>query len=30
MRDLGNCDRCKRPLIEIDHYGEAAMGAGWH
>jgi hypothetical protein len=22
MEDHGNCDRCKRPLIEIDHYGE--------
>jgi hypothetical protein len=22
MNDLGNCSQCKRPLIEIDHYGE--------
>jgi len=26
MEDLGNCDRCKRPLIEIDHYGERLKG----
>jgi hypothetical protein len=26
MNDLGNCARCKRPLIEIDHYGERLTG----
>jgi hypothetical protein len=26
MDDLGNCDRCKRPLVEIDHYGERLKG----
>jgi hypothetical protein len=26
MNDLGNCDRCKQPLIEIDHYGERFVG----
>jgi hypothetical protein len=26
MDDLGNCKRCKRPLIEIDHYGERLIG----
>jgi hypothetical protein len=26
MENLGNCDRCKRPLIEIDHYGEQLVG----
>jgi len=24
--DLGNCSQCKRPLIEIDHYGERLIG----
>jgi hypothetical protein len=23
---LSNCDRCKRPLIEIDHFGESLIG----
>ena len=26
MDDLGNCSQCKRPLIEIDHYGERLIG----
>ena len=26
MDEVGNCDRCKRPLIEIDHYGERLVG----
>ena len=26
MNDDGNCTRCKRPLIEIDHYGERLVG----
>jgi hypothetical protein len=26
MDKLGYCDRCKRPLIEIDHYGERLTG----
>ena len=26
MHNIGNCDRCKRPLIEIDHYGERLIG----
>lgn len=26
MADLGNCDRCNAPLIEIDHYGERLSG----
>ena len=26
MDDLGNCSLCKRPLIEIDHYGERLIG----
>ncbi len=26
MDDLGNCDRCTRPLVEIDHYGERLKG----
>jgi hypothetical protein len=24
--DLGNCNQCKRPLIEIDHYGNRLIG----
>jgi hypothetical protein len=24
--ELRNCDRCKRLLIEIDHYGERLIG----
>jgi hypothetical protein len=23
MNDIGLCDRCERPLIEVDHYGTA-------
>jgi hypothetical protein len=26
MDNLGNCDRCKRPRIQIDHYGEQLVG----
>ena len=26
MDDLGNCNQCKRPLIEIDHYGDWLIG----
>jgi len=26
MDDLGNCSLCKRPLVEIDHYGEELIG----
>jgi hypothetical protein len=26
MDDLGNCSQCKRPLVEIDHYGELLVG----
>jgi hypothetical protein len=26
MDDLGNCKRCKRPLIEIDHYRKRLVG----
>ena len=26
MDDLGNCNQCKRPLIEIDHYGDRLIG----
>jgi hypothetical protein len=26
MNDDGNWTRCKRPLIEIDHYGERLVG----
>lgn len=24
--DVETCSRCKRPLIEIDHYGERLIG----
>jgi len=26
MDDPGNCNQCKRPLTEIDHYGERLIG----
>jgi hypothetical protein len=26
MNEVGNCDRSKRPLIEIYHYGERLVG----
>lgn len=26
MHEVDTCDRCKRPLIEIDHYGERLIG----
>lgn len=26
MYEAANCDHCKRPIIEIDHYGERLIG----
>jgi hypothetical protein len=26
MNGTGNCSCCKRPVIEIDHYGERLIG----
>jgi hypothetical protein len=30
LDNVGSCGRCKRPLIEIDHYGERLIGCVEH